>query len=567
MTSYWTSSAVDFDPSYSDVLYFESGKAEKKYSGARKVGRPVRAVAPSSTYVGVEGISVKPNSATVEAGSTVALTATVRPENATNKTVLWRSYDKGVATVSDEGIVTGVSAGRTDIEASTADGSYVTCSVTVHGLKANGHEYVDLGLPSGTMWATMNIGAENFGDYGDYYAWGETETKSKFSWSTYKWGSSSSSLTKYNNSKAYGTVDNISSLDLDDDAAHAAWGGEWRTPTPDEIQELIDQCDWIRTIPGRYGYMVISKINGRSIYLPFGGYYNENNLVADGTYGRYWSNSIYTSYAPNARCLDLDDSSHAPSHNERYFGRNIRPVFTVSDNYVANGVTFRMIPVEGGTFTMGVPIGEEYSWKGNHAHQVTLDSYSIGETPVTQELWEAVTGYRPVKDDTEWSALYGAAPDYPANYVSWNDCQEFIQKLNAITGETFRLPTEAEWEYAARGGNKSMGYIYSGSNNLDEVGWYKDNSDSYMYSVKRKKPNELGLYDMSGNVSEWCYDWYADDYYDNSPSSNPTGPSTGTYRVVRGGRSGGEAAECRVTYRTTGSPNIRYKAYTLRLAK
>jgi len=132
-------------------------------------------------------------------------------------------------------------------------------------------------------------------------------------------------------------------------------------------------------------------------------------------------------------------------------------------------------------------------------------------------------------------------------YVSWNDCQEFIGKLNARTGMRFRLPTEAEWEYAARGGSRSKGYKYAGSDNLDEVGWYDENSGFHTHPVGEKKANELGLYDMSGNVSEWCQDWYGD--YSSEAQTNPTGPQSGGYRVLRGGSSWFIAGDCRVSYR------------------
>ena len=190
-----------------------------------------------------------------------------------------------------------------------------------------------------------------------------------------------------------------------------------------------------------------------------------------------------------------------------------------------------MVFVEGGTFKMGakgkVPLNEK------PAHQVTLTSFSIGRYEVTQEEWQAVIGSNP---------SYFKGAKRPVESVSWNDCQEFIRKLNAMTGKHFRLPTEAEWEYAARGGNRSRGYKYAGSNDLNSVAWYEDNSGNQTHEVGSKQPNELGLYDMSGNVTEWCQDWYDSKYYSSSPQSNPQGPSSGTYyRVIRGGgiRDGG----------------------------
>ena len=190
--------------------------------------------------------------------------------------------------------------------------------------------------------------------------------------------------------------------------------------------------------------------------------------------------------------------------------------------YTANGVSFKMIAVKGGTFRMGSNDGQAAE---KPVHQVTLSDYYIGETEVTQELWSAVMGSNP--------SNFPGNMQRPVEWVSWNDCQTFISKLNELTGEIFRLPTEAQWEYAARGGNKSKGYTYSGSNVLDDVAWYDDNSDGMTHPVKTKAPNELGIYDMSGNVWEWCSDWYGD--YSSAAQTDPTGPATGSYRVIHGG--------------------------------
>ncbi|MBR6284015.1 MAG: SUMF1/EgtB/PvdO family nonheme iron enzyme [Muribaculaceae bacterium] len=221
------------------------------------------------------------------------------------------------------------------------------------------------------------------------------------------------------------------------------------------------------------------------------------------------------------------------------------------NTFTVNGVTFNMVSVEGGTFMMGATqeqLGDADSDE-KPAHRVTLSSYSIGETEVTQELWQAVMGDNP--------SHFTGNLQRPVEQVSWNDCQEFITKLNALTGEHFRLPTEAEWEYAARGGNKSQGYKYAGSNALSQVGWYEfnaedvgeDSPDYGTHAVATKAPNELGLYDMSGNVWERCSDWHSYTYYDESPEMNPQGPSTGSYRVARGGAWDYQASRCRVSYR------------------
>ncbi|MBO5748376.1 MAG: formylglycine-generating enzyme family protein [Muribaculaceae bacterium] len=217
-----------------------------------------------------------------------------------------------------------------------------------------------------------------------------------------------------------------------------------------------------------------------------------------------------------------------------------------------------MVAVEGGTFTMGATSEQGSDAYSNEmpTHKVMLSDYMIGKTEVTQELWKAVMGSNP-------SSFSGN--NLPVESVSWNDCQEFIKKLNSLTGLNFRLPTEAEWEYAARGGNKSKGYKYSGSNDIGSVAWYGSNSSSKTHTVATKSPNELGLYDMSGNVYEWCSDWYGS--YSSGSQTNPKGPSEGSYRVGRGGSWNLGEGNCRVSNRDDFNPRgIGYYYLGLRLA-
>ena len=175
---------------------------------------------------------------------------------------------------------------------------------------------------------------------------------------------------------------------------------------------------------------------------------------------------------------------------------------------------------------------------------------------MTQALWKAVMGSEPIDyEGYGWTNEQGRGDSYPAYLVSWDECQEFIKKLNQLTGKTFRLPTEAEWEYAARGGNKSKDYKYAGSNSLRVVGWYWFNNGARSFlmknKVKMKMSNEIGLYDMSGNVEEWCEDFYGN-YYSSS-QLNPTGPSIGSERVLRGGSTGELEGKCSDTVRRSRS--------------
>ena len=188
--------------------------------------------------------------------------------------------------------------------------------------------------------------------------------------------------------------------------------------------------------------------------------------------------------------------------------------------FEVNGVKINMVYVEGGTFMMGATAGKNEFPQ----HSVTLSSYMISQTEVTQGLWEQVMGY----NNSLFKGEY-----LPVEKVSWEESQTFIQKLNEMTGKHFRLPTEAEWEYAARGGKNSRGYTYSGSNNIDSVAWYQSNCQEKTHTIANLMPNELGIYDMSGNVWEWCQDYF------NSSK-----------RVVRGGSFYDEASTCRITYRT-----------------
>jgi len=223
-----------------------------------------------------------------------------------------------------------------------------------------------------------------------------------------------------------------------------------------------------------------------------------------------------------------------------------------TETFTVNGVSFTMVAVEGGTFIMGATAEQGNSAQDNEkpAHEVVISSFCIGETEVTQELWQAVMGSNP--------SSFTGDPQRPVEMVSWINCKTFINRLNQLTGKTFRLPTEAEWEFAARGGNQSQGYKYSGSNTIGDVAWYYSNSSSTTHPVATKAPNELGLYDMSGNVTEWCQDWYGS--YSSDAQTNPVGPTTSYYRVCRGGdwnTIGNYRVSSRYYYEPTNTSNCR----------
>lgn len=215
-------------------------------------------------------------------------------------------------------------------------------------------------------------------------------------------------------------------------------------------------------------------------------------------------------------------------------------------------VTFTMIFVKGGTFQMGATKEQTGEARKDEkpVHTVTLDNFQIGETEVSQALWREVMGSNP-------STYKGN--DLPVTNITWEDCQEFIKKLNERTGKQFRLPTEAEWEFAARGGTASKGYMFSGSDEVRSVAWHNRDSNrdrhNGPYAIKSKDPNELGIYDMSGNVNEWCQDWFGD--YTADPQTNPQGPATGKEHVYRGGSWWYYGMSCRVSRRNSGVKDVR----------
>ena len=460
-------------------------------------------------------------------------------------------------------VISGVSEGTTTFNVfneATAQTLPLTVEVTGNNVTLTDERIVDLGLS--VKWANCNVGANEPQDYGDYFAWGEVTPKQSFSANNYQY---------YTNGSFVDIGNDISGTQYD--AATHNMGEGWRMPTKAEYEELINKCQWkFVNFRGQRGWKVTGP-NGNMIFLPAAGSmlydWNEDESIN----GFYWSSNV----ADNNREVHtlfttMRDYKMYYSHMNRFEGRTIRAVTAgevtppdlpvETETFTVNGVSFTMVAVEGGTFWMGAADDDgEADSSERPRHEVTLSSYAIGQTEVTQALWQAVMGSNP-------SDFQGA--DHPVEEVSWNDCQKFITKLNALTGRTFRLPTEAEWEYAARGGQNSHGYKYAGGNDIDEVAWYENNADYVDVRgprpVAQKKANELGLYDMSGNVWEWCQDWYSSSYYSNSPAVNPCNTTSASFRVFRGGSWFDYARGCRVSYRYGSSPGHRYDYLGLRLA-
>ena len=265
------------------------------------------------------------------------LTATVLPSDATNTKVVWSSSDDSVAEVTSTGGVVAVGLGTCTITCEATDGSGVMVPCLIRVIDINERMFVDLGLPSGTLWATCNIGAENPEDYGDYFAWGETEGydsgKTTFSWSTYKWcEGSSSTMTKYctDSDRGYnGFTDDKTELDLEDDAAYVNWGPAWRMPSYEQFRELINSSytttEWT-TLNGVNGRKITSKKTGNSIFLPAAGNRNDSSLYHDGSDGNYWSRTLNSDYPYDAWYLYFYSSPVTTGSDYRYRGRSVRPV-------------------------------------------------------------------------------------------------------------------------------------------------------------------------------------------------------------------------------------------------
>lgn len=455
------------------------------------------------------GVTLSSPVANMTAGETMTLTANVAPSNASLRTVTWSSSNSSVATVSG-GVVTALAAGECDITA-TCLGLQAVCHVKVTQttivITLDKHEARLLPNHSVTITPTMS----------------PMESTLK--------------VTVSNPEVAAARLVNgvVQVVGLAEGSTMIVVSSVDGQAVPDACMvtvytELGDvNCD---------GFVNIADVTNLIDHLLGSSSGNFKAANAD---------------ANDDGSVNIADVTTLIDY--LLGGIDLNP--PVTETFTVNGVSFKMVAVEGGTFTMGATAeqgSDAYDWE-KPPHQVTLSSYCIGETEVTQALWVAVMGSNP--------SYFTGNLQRPVEHVSWNDCQTFISRLNDLTGKHFRLPTEAEWEFAARGGNKSQGYKYAGSDNIDNVAWYYSNSGSTTHAVGTKSPNELGLYDMSGNVWECCQDWYGS--YSSGAQTNPTGPSTGSDRVRRGGGWSGGARGCRVSYRDC-NPSFTSNYLGLRLA-
>lgn len=467
-------------------------------------------------------IDIPEDSYSIFVGDTLTISPEVKPEGA-EYTLIWKSSDQDVATVSQTGVVTAKNIGETRITA------------TIQGENRSDYCYVYVDKPTLTLKASLPSSVVNKATRITLTA---SDSRAQI-WYTLDGSSPVSSGTK----KLYSSPFIINeSMRIKAVAVHPDYNNS----------DILTLNYTLRTTPGdvnRDGEANIADINAII------------DVVLDGTDDEMEYLLCDVNNDSEVNIADINTDLDVILNPEKY-------ILNV-ETFVANGVPFNMIYVEGGTFTMGSNDAHISYYPEYPAHEVTVFSFQMGETEVTQELWEAVMGYNPSEYSKENG--YFDAPDYPVENVSWDECQEFLNKLNELTGKNFRLPTEAEWEFAARGGNKSDGGLgITGGGWYFDYDWYEHFpelwSQNYHPVVVGHYQNELGLCDMAGNVSEWCHDWYG--LYTEQKQMNPIGPLGGENRIVRGtefNEFNDKWIECAAVPRGAWQPDLKSSHTGLRL--
>lgn len=546
------------------------------------------------------GLSLENDSISIMVGNQITLMATVTPDNATPQQVFWASTNDSIAKIRPiNGELTALKAGECDIKATLLDKT-VVCHVTVTEIAPAevtiSQEFAKLEIGSQLTltatvlpedatdkvitWTTTNSDVATVDSLGNVMAMGQGEC---FITATCRDKQAMCHVI---------VVEHFIYITLDEHRLSLLPNHmEWLTPTVTPVStDLVvtssnPSVAAARMANGKIQVVGITegttiiKVNSVDGYaeadscrvtvrtqrgdVNYDGFINITDVTM--MISQLMSAQSESYYDINADVnndgeVNISDVTRLISHlmtGAELEPKDENPI--IYETFTVNGVSFKMIKVEGGTFMMGATEEEDADYqvfKGSPKHQVTLSDYSIGETEVTQELWLAVMGSNPSANTGDLLR--------PVENVNWFDCDTFIMRLNALTGKEFRLPSEAEWEFAAHGGNLTQGYIYAGSDSIDEVAWYIANSDNVTHAVATKAPNELGIYDMNGNAEEWCNDWYY--LYTEEPVTNPTGPETGRSRVHRGGRYSGAVKFCRITRRDGFSPGVRRTYMGLRLA-
>ena len=559
-----------------------------------------------SNFINIVGDAIEPTAVTLDndsisilIGNQVQLTATIEPENATPNQILWTSSDSSVATVVD-GMIQAVAVGECDIKAWLLDKSAV-CHVTVTEIAPTEvtlnqtFAKLEIGsqlsltatvLPDDATdkvitWTTSNSAVATVDSLGNVIAVGPGEC------------SITASCRDKQATCHVIVVEHLIFITLDQHELSVLPNHiEMLTPSVSPVStdlrvtssdpavaaaRLANGKIQVVGITEGTTTITIGSVDGYAepdscvvtVYTERGDVNNDgyvNITDAIDLINDILNDASASFYTVNADCNndgEVNISDVMRLINYILSGAELEPKETTdptqaeTETITVNGVSFTMVKVDGGSFMMGCTPEQNSEAGSNEApvHRVTLSTYYMGQTEVTQELWQAVMGSNP--------SNFANDAQNPVEKVTWNDCQEFISQLNQLTGKTFRLPTEAEWEFAACGGNKSHGYTYSGSNDINEIAWFSDNSENTTHPVGLKKANELGLFDMTGNVYEWCYDRYG--YYPEAPQTDPQGPETGSSKIYRGGGWMSAATSCRNTRRNFFAPGVVRNFMGLRL--